>query len=643
MVPYNTTLSALSNSYEYVFSTVPVSQIQDEFLFGLKRCVLSLFESAQSLIYLVLYIGLISAKLAILVFPHAVKAGQVIYDYHRTKLSASDLLLEATSLFILLFSFIFRARIQRTYKTIINYISAKSKVAAKAAPHVLFFTSALVFAVLGKNFLIPLTSSSVMPVFTLIIPLLTTVRVLSELKNMDLAKRNTTIDNKMLLWVILSIYHGVVTLASLVPFSQRILRFLPYVKELVIVVLIWVQLSSVFSRIVFESVISKILVKLCAMIPGGFTVEQTKEKTSTFFSVLKMMYLVNDTQLAFLQALFQDSVATMIAMVFFFTPTYIATVGVVTIALLLPAFRTAAAVATSSASTSQSAHQLARLARPTPAKPTKNFLGLVGGSSAAEEKEKPLESVDNVFSTHWLRYWVCVSVLWLIRIYGFEPWPSVMIVTTLWLQHSYFQGSSKLTSYLSDTSKAIIERNRRIQEEKALEEAKYAAAGEGGLSLQSPDAKSTSTYSRLSGLFSPFTPKRPSANSLSESEAKDSTKEVDRLVGSEDSKDRLERNDPPSSSGSGSVSQRHQNHGIPQPVITAEKDSKSGPFSSEWDTLSHTTENSSHGGSSAEDKDSDQPRRSGRARTPAKAGAESSAKKSKHKDVTESPARKKSE
>ena len=74
-----------------------------------------------------------------------------------------------------------------------------------------------------------------------------------------------------------------------------------------------------------------------------------------------------------------------------------------------------------------------------------------------------------------------------------------------------------------------------------------------------------------------------------------------------------------------------------------EKDSKSGPFSSEWDTLSHTTENSSHGGSSAEDKDSDQPRRSGRARTPAKAGAESSAKKSKHKDVPESPARKKSE
>ncbi len=451
----------------------------------------------------------------------------------------------------------------------------------------------------------------------------------------------------MLLWVILSIYHGIVTLASLVPFSQRLLRFLPYVKELVIVVLIWVQLSSVFSRIVFESVISKILVKLCAMVPGGFSVEQTKEKTSTFFSVLKMMYLVNDTQLAFLQALFQDSVATLIAMVFFFTPTYIATVGVVTIALLLPAFRTAAAVATSSASTSQSAHQLARLARPTPAKPTKSFLSLVGGGSGAtEEKEKPLESVDNVFSTHWLRYWVCVSVLWLVRIYGFNPWPSVMIVTTLWLQHSYFQGSSKLTSYLSDTSKAIIERNRRIQEEKALEEAKNAAAGDGVLSLQSPEAKSTSTYSRLSGLFSPFTPKRPSGNSLSESDAKESTQEVDRLVGSEDSKDRLERNDPPSSSGS--VTQRHQDHSVRDRTV-AEKDSKSGPFSSEWDTLSHTTENSTQGGSGGEgkDKDTDHPRRSGRSRTPAKGAegrGESSAKKGKqHKDVAESPARKKSE
>ena len=128
-----------------------------------------------------------------------------------------------------------------------------------------------------------------------------------EDKNMDIAKRNTTIDNKMLLWVILSIYHGMVTLLSLVPFSNRALRFLPYAKELVIVVLIWVQLSSVFSRIVFESVISKILVKLCSMVPGGFTVEQTDAKTSTVFSVLKMMYLVNDTQLEFLQALFQDS------------------------------------------------------------------------------------------------------------------------------------------------------------------------------------------------------------------------------------------------------------------------------------------------------------------------------------------------
>jgi len=79
----------------------------------------------------------------------------------------------------------------------------------------------------------------------------------------------------------------------------------------------------------------------------------------------------------------------------------------------------------------------------------------------------------------------------------------------------------------------------------------------------------------------------------------------------------------------------------------AEKDSKSGPFSSEWDTLSHTTENSSQGGSGGEGKDTDHPRRSGRARTPAKEASgrgESSAKKGKqHKDVAESPARKKSE
>jgi len=559
MTSYNSTLSAFSNSYEYVFSTVPVSQIQDEFYFSLKRCVLSLFESLQSLFYVLLYVGLITAKLGILIFPHAVNIGKIVVDYHRTKLSASDLLLEATSIIILLTSFLFRARIQRTYKTFINYVSAKSLVAAKAAPHVLFFTSALVFAVLGKNFLLPLTSSAVMPVFTLIIPLLTTVRMLSQLKNMDIAKRNTTIDNKMLLWVILSIYHGMVTLLSLVPFSNRALRFLPYAKELVIVVLIWVQLSSVFSRIVFESVISKILVKLCSMVPGGFTVEQTDAKTSTVFSVLKMMYLVNDTQLEFLQALFQDSVATIIAIVFLFTPTYIATIGVVTIALLLPAFRTAAAVATSSASTSQSSQQLARLARAAaPAAKQQSsdsgggffsrVTGRVGGHTITPRQPlQALESVDSVFTTHWLRYWVCLSVLWLVRIYGMTPWPSVMIISTLWLQHSYFQGSSKLTAFLVDTSKAIIERNRRIQEEKALEEASSASAEGAALSLLSPDAKAKTSSFSLSGMFSPFTPKRPSTSSLAAEAAAQAKQDP---VGSEDSKDRLERNDPPSSSSS---------------------------------------------------------------------------------------------
>lgn len=74
--------------------------------------------------------------------------------------------------------------------------------------------------------------------------------------------------------------------------------------------------------------------------------------------------------------------------------------------------------------------------------------------------------------------------------------------------------------------------------------------------------------------------------------------------------------------------------------IAAEKDSKSGPFSSEWDTHSHLTDVSSQG-SGAEDKE--MPRRSGRTRTPAKGGG-SSTKKSKHsKEVVESPARKKSE
>lgn len=578
---------AFKSSYNYVFSTVPVNLIQDEVYATLKRLILSFCDTALSLVYVLAYLSLVLAKLAILVFPHAVNLGKLVVEFHRTKLSKSDILIEVTSIVVLLASFIFRVRIQRAWKSFLHSVSAKSKVAAKAAPHVLFFTFAILFAVLGRNFLLPLTSSAVMPIFTLILPSLASIRVLTRMKTMDEDTKKKEIATKLLLWVIVSIYHAIVTLASLIPFSNKLLWYLPYAKEMVIVVMVWVQVSQVFSQIVFDSVISKILVKLCAMVPGGFSVEQTDNKASTFFLVLKMMYLVNDAQLTFLQALFQDSVATILAVFFMFTPSIFATVGMVTIALLLPAFRTAAAVASSSTYTSETSQELAKLARPVntgamgasgTSTTTGGVVGFLSGSATPSKNKS--SAVESSLNTHWLRYWVCLSVLWCVRIYGIAVWPSVMIIATLWLQHSYFQGSSQLPVFLIGTSKALVERNNRIQATReagdsqsdlaALENDTTVGAESSFLSptgAAGTASKEKKAFS-LAGAFNSaakalFTPTK--AAPVTSSKAMQSrhgamSGPVEELLdaraeaklGSEDSKDRLERNDVVHSSGGGS-------------------------------------------------------------------------------------------
>lgn len=536
---------ALAKAYEYVFSTVPVNAIQDQFYATGIRFLSSLGDTVVALLYLLIYTSLVLAKLVILVFPHAVKLGKVVVDFHMTKLSRSDLIIQATSISVLLTCFIFRKRIQRAWRNFIDGVSAKSKVAAKAAPHVLFFSTAIVFAIVGRNLLLPLTHSAVMPVFTLVLPLAETVYLLFQVKNMDERSAQAAICGKNLLWVIVGIYHALVTFASLIPFSRSVLQYLPYAREMVIVVMVWVQLSPVFTRIVFESVISKIMVKLCALVPAGYNLDQTQQKTSTFVSVLKMMYLINDSQVSFLQALFQDSVATILAAVFLFTPNPFATVGAVIIAILLPAFRTSAVVA-SAVPADGATGELAKLARP----PNGTGNSSSSVTETAKKREKMIIGVDHVLSTHWLRYWVCFSVLWCVRIYVMNPWASVLIVSCLWLQHSYFQGSSQLTSFIVDAATAIAERNRRIEMERGWRSPVPSSLVGDAAGLTTPMAATPSRFS-LAGFFTRTPMKTPAAALFSDRAP----------VPSVDSKDALERN-PVVTSSAGSGSNSGSNSGI---------------------------------------------------------------------------------
>ncbi|KAJ1427014.1 hypothetical protein B484DRAFT_450441 [Ochromonadaceae sp. CCMP2298] len=449
----DTTLKTFAGCLRYVSSTQPIGLINKYFYKAFRRLILALAEFVMSVMSMVLYLALFCAKISILIFPHAVKYSKAVYVFHSTQLGVSDLIVEFLFITILVLGIVFRKKIRRVWRTFINQVSTKSKKAAAAAPHVLFFGAAFAFTLLGRRFLMPLTSTAVTPLFTLALPLLTTAYLLRDPSGvvegdsgklglsssgkfgssdlLDDSSATNPMDDKMLLWVIIAIYHGLVTALSEVPFSEELLVSLPYIKEMVMVVVVWAQLSPVFSRIVFDALIYHLLVKLCEIVPVSLGGEL---QSSYLFSALKVMNLVSDAQLLFLQALFQDSIATLLALFFIFMGSipYVATLGMVIITLLLPAFRTAAAVgyASSASSTQGTNHRLALIA---------------GGSAALKRKNSNLgEEEPMAFQLHWLNYWVCFSALWLVRIYFISIWPSLVILLALYLQHSYFRGASVL-------------------------------------------------------------------------------------------------------------------------------------------------------------------------------------------------------
>lgn len=432
---------------EYVFTTSPIGAIGGDVTLVLRRLVASLYASFVAFATLLYYAGLFIAKMLILAFPHASKLVDRIYRFHCTKLTKTDILIEFTILTLLLLFFIFRKRITAAWHRFESYISAKSKAAARAAPHVLFFASALFLAVVGRNFILPLTSATTMPLFTLVIPLVNTLRIIRSAPSSE-EKPSEEHKNVLTLWVVLAIYHGLVTLLSTIPFSHRIVSVLPYMKELVIVILIWIQLSPVFTGIVFSSIISPIMARLSVHIPTAQNFEEKMRAGSSLTAMLKMLRIMNDGQVEFVNALLTDSLVTAMAILFLLTPYPIADVGMVMIAWLLPAFRTVALADTL----------------------TLRFTPRGRQSTSPEVDERILSAYH-----HWLHYWLWLAVLWLLRIYLFKPWPSIVILSTLWMQHAYFKGSRKVLPFLLKTFCLLKERHEAIDQERQLARARAQA------------------------------------------------------------------------------------------------------------------------------------------------------------------------
>ena len=55
------------------------------------------------------------------------------------------------------------------------------------------------------------------------------------------------------MWVVLGIFHCLGSLLALLPFSQRLFLYTPYVKEVLLLVLLWMHVSPLFTEIVYEA------------------------------------------------------------------------------------------------------------------------------------------------------------------------------------------------------------------------------------------------------------------------------------------------------------------------------------------------------------------------------------------------------
>ena len=368
-------------------------------------------------------------------------------DLHRTQLSTNQILIEAAFLAILIVYFLFRKTISSTWTNFLRNISEKSKVVAAILPHALYFGLCLVLYFSLNEVLIPLTSARIMPVCTIVIPLLTTFRTLSfydssdppahyNIENNYSVERIDAFRHQILVWIELGLYHAFATILALLPFSSRVLAILPIVKFCFIISLVWVQISPNFAGVLFKFAIIHVLRKVAAIFPSGVGALEASaaSKSRTMFGVMKMFGLINNRHEDFLISLFQDGLATLIAMMFIFMPNPMASVGMVGISLLVPAFR------------SSSTSSLVR---------SKSGARLQSTSTSTEESI--------VEYRKWLHYWICIAWLWILRMYGLQLWPSVMTISSLFLQHSYFQGATYACKFVGELSTALASRNSDIQ------------------------------------------------------------------------------------------------------------------------------------------------------------------------------------
>ena len=414
----------IPNLYHYI---VLDPKFYNEFVFNglavtLTRLSYDLASIVGSIVALVYYLSILVIKTLFLVFPHAMKLSRAVIKFHREKLSPTDIALEAVFLTLFLMYLYYRKSITRKWTLFQANLSRKSKRAAKILPHLLFFSSAGIIAYFGSKFLRPLSSNRVLPIFTVVVPLLRTGQTIRKtfLTPQDSEKEYT---DSVVLWIVLSIYYALVAACESIPFSDVLLSYGLYVREFTVVTAVWVQASPTCANIVFEAV-HPLILYYTDKIPAASL--GTSASLDSVFVGLRFFGL-SERLIRGLKGLMEDSIAVLVCFVFLFMPFRLANIGYVIIALLLPAYKSSYCV-----------------------------ISVRDNLIQVEKKLAPKAQLSAMTPKMWLEYWTCLGFVILLRFYNLRLWPSVMMILCLWLQNANFGGSSAVLSLTINFFSALI-------------------------------------------------------------------------------------------------------------------------------------------------------------------------------------------
>lgn len=457
--------------YDYVLSsTISIFDIKQFIILSLNQLLHSLFETIISFLVVIFYVSLIVLKISVIIFPHLNNLKHSVITFHQTQLTRGELITECVILAALSMFLIFRKSINRLWKKIELSVSSKFRKFISLLPHILFFSVATVVSIVGQKFLVPFTSPKVLPAISLIIPTIYSVILINQRNWQHPSSLNlyVKLKNQLLLWVVLGLYHSFATISSVLPFSSKIIKVLPLIRELSLVILVWAQLSPLFTQIVFDASLPA-LKYIASKIPSS---DLGRKESLSIFQGLRYMNVINRQQEVFLVSLFQDGIIMFLALFFICLPYSLAYGGAVIVVFVFPIFRTYACIDDNNLKI----EQLKNSNREVVKEPFKSSVN----ASSSEDLQITLQSCNLQDSCEevakcedqlrkWLRYWALIGLLWINKIYSFSLWPSIIILVALWLQHSYFDGAKQIFSKFDNVLCTLRDRDRAIKLEKEKE------------------------------------------------------------------------------------------------------------------------------------------------------------------------------